>query len=263
MALAGYVVAGVVQYKLAKPGSFACNDADFSPAGAQLSHVMWCALRAATAPAHAPLRAHARGGFVAHRSAGASAAQHAHLHPGAAASLHTLAYPRSRMLTRLPPPRHRRVYYAQKFLEFGDTLFFILRTRFRQLTLLHVYHHVSITLITALFLRYDVNGDNYLPAAANSFVHVLMYSHYLAAAFGVDTFWKKQLTSLQLVQFGGVLAQSAVAAWRGPACGFPEWLKAVMVAYQVSMLALFGAFFVNSYLGARRRRREKGKAKAL
>jgi hypothetical protein len=155
------------------------------------------------------------------------------------------------------------VYYAQKFLEFGDTLFFILRTRFRQLTLLHVYHHVSITLITALFLRYDVNADNYLPAAANSAVHVLMYSHYLAAAFGVDTFWKKQLTSLQLVQFGGVLAQSAVAAWRGPACGFPEWLKAVMVAYQVSMLALFGAFFVNSYLGARRRRREKGKAKAL
>jgi len=39
------------------------------------------------------------------------------------------------------------VYYAQKFLEFGDTLFFLLRRSFRQLTPLHVYHHVSITLV--------------------------------------------------------------------------------------------------------------------
>jgi elongation of very long chain fatty acids protein 4 len=155
------------------------------------------------------------------------------------------------------------VYYAQKFLEFGDTLFFVLRTRFRQLTLLHVYHHVSITLVTALFLRYDMNADDYLPAAANSLVHVLMYSHYLLSAFGVDCWWKKQLTTLQLIQFCGVLAQTALAAARGRACGYPEWLKAVMIAYQVSMLALFGAFFVNSYLGARRRRIEKGKAKAL
>lgn len=154
------------------------------------------------------------------------------------------------------------MYYAQKFLEFGDTLFFVLRTRFRQLTLLHVYHHVSITIVTAAFLRHDMNGDDYLPALANSFVHVLMYSHYLLAAFGVDTWWKRQLTSLQLVQFALVLAQTLLALARGDGCGYPTWLKAVMIAYQLSMLALFGAFFVQSYLGARRRRREKGKAKA-
>ena len=156
-----------------------------------------------------------------------------------------------------------RVYYAQKFLEFGDTMLFVLRMRFRQLTGLHVYHHVSITVVTALFLRYDVAGDSYLAALANSCVHVLMYSHYRLSAFGVDTWWRKQLTTLQLVQFLGVMAQSLLAAARGPACGFPAWLKALMVIYQVSMLALFGAFFVSSYLGGQRKRREaKGKPKA-
>jgi hypothetical protein len=43
VALAAYVVVGVARYKLANPGSFACNAPDFSPAGAQLSHVIWCA----------------------------------------------------------------------------------------------------------------------------------------------------------------------------------------------------------------------------
>ncbi len=150
----------------------------------------------------------------------------------------------------------------------------MLRKSFRQLTPLHLYHHVSITLVardlrrvtltrptradrpascaqTAAFLRYCVNGDTYLPALANSFVHVLMYSHYLLAAFGVrrahcnaeiraggaelyarstlrqvETFWKKQLTTLQLIQFLGVMAQSVLSLMRGSDCGFPDWLKA-------------------------------------
>ena len=177
------------------------------------------------------------------------------------------------------------MYYAQKFLEFGDTLFFVLRRSFRQLTVLHLYHHVSITLVvrmpgavchhhvicsppvlsfaqTAAFLRYDVNGDTYLPALCNSAVHVLMYSHYLLAAFGVDTFWKVHLTSLQLVQFLIVMAQSLVSLARGTSCGFPYWLKLLMVAYQASMLVLFAAFFVDSYLKTQQARRAKGKRKA-
>ena len=153
-----------------------------------------------------------------------------------------------------------RVYYAQKFLEFGDTMLFVLRMRFRQLTGLHVYHHVSITVVTALFLRYDVAGDSYLAALANSCVHVLMYSHYLLSAFGVETWWRKQLTTLQLVQFLLVMAQSVLAAARGPTCGFPHWLKALMVTYQLTMLALFGAFFVSSYLGHKSKKGAKAKA---
>ena len=52
VALAGYVVVGVVRYKLEKPGTFACNAPDLSPAGQRLAQVMWCATR--------PLRARPR-----------------------------------------------------------------------------------------------------------------------------------------------------------------------------------------------------------
>lgn len=44
-------------------------------------------------------------------------------------------------------PARSRAYYAQKFLEYGDTIFFLLRKSFRQVTFLHIYHHVSITLV--------------------------------------------------------------------------------------------------------------------
>ena len=157
-----------------------------------------------------------------------------------------------------------------------------------------------MTLQTALFFRYDINGDDYLAALANSFVHVLMYSHYLMSAFKVgpaharrgalmridawmlmrrrsqiNAWWKKQLTTLQLVQFTLVLGQTVYAyVVGGPACGCPDWLKArlahgaspallallfdllafsqvLMVLYQCSMLVLFGLFYVSSYRGAR------------
>ena len=243
VALAGYVVVGVVRYKLEKPGSFACNAPDLSPAGHRLAQVMWCATL--------PLLALEQNICHTGRS-GSSAPRCFRVRGSACAELKLSAEPFGALC---------RVYYAQKFLEFGDTMLFVLRMRFRQLTGLHVYHHVSITVVTALFLRYDVAGDSYLAALANSCVHVLMYSHYLLSAFGVDTWWRKQLTTLQLIQFLLVMAQSLLAAARGPACGFPHWLKALMVAYQITMLALFGAFFVSSYLlGHKSKKGAKAKA---
>lgn len=86
VALAGYVVVGVVRYKLVSPGSFACNGMDLSsPAGKKLAFVLW-------------------------------------------------------------------VYYAQKYFEFLDTFFFILRKSWRQVSFLHLYHHSSITFVTAAFI---------------------------------------------------------------------------------------------------------------
>lgn len=115
-------------------------------------------------------------------------------------------------------------------------------------------HAVGPSPQTAAFLRFDVNADDYLAAFVNSFVHVLMYSHYLLAAFKINTWWKRQLTTLQLLQFSLVLgqvgtenltpghqshassaliipravpAQTAYAYVKGgPNCGSPDWLKA-------------------------------------
>lgn len=137
-------------------------------------------------------------------------------------------------------------FYAQKFFEFADTWFFILRKSFRQVTFLHVFHHCSINIVVGLIGPHVFNGDMYLPIVLNAFVHVLMYGHYLAALLGYRTWWKAWLTKLQLTQFTLIALQS----WYGITnqCGSPLFVKAVLLGYMGSMLALFGNFFYQSYV---------------
>jgi len=140
------------------------------------------------------------------------------------------------------------VFYAQKFWEFLDTWFFIMRKSFRQVTFLHVFHHCSIDLVVGLILPFEFNGDMYLPIFLNAFVHVLMYSHYLVSALGLSTPWKPYLTSMQLLQFVTIATQSTISLSRGDSCGGPYFGKLLMVAYMGSMLILFGNFFLRSYI---------------
>ena len=128
-----------------------------------------------------------------------------------------------------------------------DTFFFILRKSFRQVTFLHLFHHASITVVVGANFIYDFNGDMFWPILLNSFVHVLMYSHYLATAMGIHSWWRKYLTSLQLVQFVGITFANALAYYRGPSCGY-DFLNIVMIAYMASMLVLFGNFFFQRYV---------------
>lgn len=140
------------------------------------------------------------------------------------------------------------VFYIQKFWEFLDTFFFILRKSFRQVTFLHVFHHCSINIVVGILLRHEFNGDGYLPILLNALVHFLMYSHYLASAIGLATPWKPWLTSLQLTQFVLIASQNAISLSRGDSCGSPYFLKLAMVGYMASMLLLFCNFFFHAYL---------------
>eukprot|EP01060_Flectonema_neradi_P030495 TRINITY_DN4452_c0_g1_i1.p1 TRINITY_DN4452_c0_g1~~TRINITY_DN4452_c0_g1_i1.p1 ORF type:complete len:364 (+),score=59.90 TRINITY_DN4452_c0_g1_i1:494-1585(+) len=139
-------------------------------------------------------------------------------------------------------------FYAQKFLEYADTWFFILRKSFRQVTFLHIFHHSSITLVVGLLLPFDFSGDMFLPIVFNAFVHVLMYGHYLATSLGIKSWWSKHLTSLQLIQFMTISFQSYVAYTAGPDCGAPDFAKFIMILYMISMLVLFGNFFLRKYV---------------
>jgi hypothetical protein len=139
-------------------------------------------------------------------------------------------------------------YYYQKYWEFMDTFIFMLRKSDRQVTFLHIYHHSSITLVTMLAAQFDTSGDTYLPALLNSWIHVLMYGHYFLTSIGVKNApWRKYLTSMQLLQFLAILAQNILAWFKGADCGFPDWYKATMMAYMISMLVLFSNFYVQSY----------------
>lgn len=49
------------------------------------------------------------------------------------------------------------------------------------MSLLHVYHHASISVIWWTITHTAPGGDAYFSAALNAFVHVIMYTYYLLA----------------------------------------------------------------------------------
>eukprot|EP01060_Flectonema_neradi_P033630 TRINITY_DN569_c4_g1_i1.p1 TRINITY_DN569_c4_g1~~TRINITY_DN569_c4_g1_i1.p1 ORF type:complete len:264 (+),score=37.09 TRINITY_DN569_c4_g1_i1:49-840(+) len=146
------------------------------------------------------------------------------------------------------------IFYLSKFFEFTDTFIMILRKKFNQVSFLHVYHHASISAVVWVYLRYTHGGDDYLAVGFNSFVHVLMYSHYFVTTFGVSAPWKSLLTSLQLLQFICIFSQSAAALYLH--CGWPDFLNVLQMCYMISMLILFGNFFLKSYVVKDKRKHE-------
>ncbi|KAK8793966.1 hypothetical protein WA171_003094 [Blastocystis sp. BT1] len=139
------------------------------------------------------------------------------------------------------------VFYLQKYWEFTDTFLFILRKSYRQVTFLHVYHHSSITFMVRLFLHVYPGGDNCMPVLLNSFVHMLMYTHYLCSILGVKCWWRSILTKLQLIQFVIITIINVLDVING-GCQEPLWLNWLMIAYMATMILLFSQFYVKRYL---------------
>lgn len=138
------------------------------------------------------------------------------------------------------------VFYIQKYFEFIDTFFFILRKNYRQLTFLHIYHHSSITFITLTFSTYELFGDTSLAMFLNSFIHVLMYTHYLLTSMGIKGRWAKYLTGLQILQFVIIAVQAVLGYLQG--CGTPIWINIGITLYMITMICLFGSFYIKKYL---------------
>ena len=106
----------------------------------------------------------------------------------------------------------------------------------------------------------DGNGDCCLAAFSNSFIHVLMYSHYFLSSLGVNAWWKKYLTQLQLIQFVICFIQPIYAYTQGASCnGYGDFLKVGMVLYQITMICLFTDFYRRSYSSKNARKTTAGK----
>lgn len=97
------------------------------------------------------------------------------------------------------------MYYLTKILDFTDTVFLVLGKRWSSVSLLHVLHHSLMFLCSWQGVHFTPAGHLNFPVVVNSFVHVLMYSYYFLAALGPAIqpylWWKKYLTTIQIVQF--------------------------------------------------------------
>eukprot|EP00117_Sycon_ciliatum_P002144 scpid90208/ scgid7498/ Elongation of very long chain fatty acids protein 4; 3-keto acyl-CoA synthase Elovl4; ELOVL fatty acid elongase 4 len=145
--------------------------------------------------------------------------------------------------------RITHIFYLSKFIEFLDTVFFILRKKNNQVSFLHVYHHVSITIMWYILSTWYPNGSVFFSGMLNSSVHVCMYSYYFLSALGPALqpylWWKRYLTRFQILQF---VAISIHNSFNMPSsCAFPTWIAHMMTGYMVSLILLFSNFYFKAY----------------
>jgi len=136
------------------------------------------------------------------------------------------------------------VHYNNKYVELLDTVFMALRKKNKQISFLHMYHHVLLIWSWFVVCRIMPGGDAYFGALVNSFIHVLMYSYYGLALLKVKTPWKRQLTNLQMIQFCACFAQSAYLISKGQSV----LLASIQMFVMTNMLVLFGNFYHKQYV---------------
>ncbi|XP_071750871.1 elongation of very long chain fatty acids protein 7a isoform X2 [Centroberyx gerrardi] len=148
------------------------------------------------------------------------------------------------------------LYYFSKFIEMLDTIFFVLRKRNSQVTFLHVYHHSIMPFTWWFGVRFAAGGLGTFHALLNCVVHVIMYTYYGLTALGPNyqkyLWWKKYLTTIQLIQF--VMVTSHISQYffiKDCAYQFPIFVY-IIGLYGLIFLFLFLNFWYHAYTKGKR-----------
>ncbi|KAG6959654.1 hypothetical protein JG688_00009994 [Phytophthora aleatoria] len=138
-------------------------------------------------------------------------------------------------------------FYLSKMLDLCDTFFIVVGKKWRQLSFLHVYHHLSVLIIYYIVFRVAQDGDSYASVVLNGFVHTIMYTYYFVSAHTRDIWWKRYLTLIQLIQFVTMNVQGYfMYSRRCP--GMPPMIPLIYLVYVQSLFWLFVNFYVRSYV---------------
>lgn len=145
-------------------------------------------------------------------------------------------------------------FYVSKFVDFLDTLFFILRKKNDQITFLHLYHHAITPISVGPCVRFVGGGHSSFHVTCNTFVHFVMYIYYLMSSMGPNfrkfLWWKKYLTTLQMVQFICVGLHSFQLMFID--CGFPK----AYAWWTATQMFVFFLLFTDFYSGAYKRNKK-------
>ncbi|XP_074605483.1 very long chain fatty acid elongase AAEL008004-like [Brevipalpus obovatus] len=141
------------------------------------------------------------------------------------------------------------VYYISKFVDFFDSIFFILRKKFSQVTNLHVIHHGLMPLVVWSAVKFCPGGHGTFPGFSNSFVHIIMYTYYGLAACGPKIqkyLWsKKYITAFQMIQFVAIFIHGNLLLVYD--CGFPKFYAYELMVIAVLFFSLFFNYFTKTY----------------
>ncbi|XP_031636096.1 elongation of very long chain fatty acids protein 7-like [Contarinia nasturtii] len=142
-------------------------------------------------------------------------------------------------------------YYLIKLLDLFDTVFFVLRKRTRQISFLHVYHHVAVLTGAFIAITWAPGGHPWLFGLLNSFVHIIMYAYYLGTVYSdtlkTNIFIKRSITQMQIIQFVFAITHLSLPFFI-QSCNYPRPLLVIAISQNAIMLLLFSDFYYKTYI---------------
>lgn len=156
-------------------------------------------------------------------------------------------------------------YYFSKFTEFFDTIFFVLRKKNDHVSTLHVIHHGCMPMSVWFGVKFTPGGHSTFFGFLNTFVHIIMYTYYLLSALGPHMqrylWWKKYLTTLQMVQFVLIMVHAFQLLFIE--CDYPRAFVWWIGMHAVMFFFLFNEFYKQAYLKKQRARAILEKSNAI
>lgn len=156
------------------------------------------------------------------------------------------------------------IFYLSKFVELLDTVFFILRKKFNQVSFLHVFHHGVMPPSWWIGVKFAPGGFGTFHGVVNAFIHVIMYSYYGLSACGEKyqkyLWWKKYITQLQMLQFIAVMAHGSQLFFID--CNYPPIFSYFIIMYAMVFLVFFSNFFIHEYILKKNKAKKIAAAKA-
>ena len=142
-------------------------------------------------------------------------------------------------------------FVLSKILEFGDTVFLILRKR--PIMFLHWYHHITVLMFSWYCLGSFSTGLGHWFCSVNFFVHSIMYSYYAVVSGGVrlPPNIAQMITILQIAQMAiGITISVTIYAYRERIedCDYVPGVVWSGLLMYLSYFILFAQYFHNRYV---------------
>lgn len=143
------------------------------------------------------------------------------------------------------------LYFMSKFIDFIDTIFFVLRKKDSHISGLHVFHHAFMPFASYIGLKFIPGGNIVLIALVNVGIHGIMYSYYALSAAGPEyqkyLWWKQYLTLAQVLQFILFMGHS-IYGMMIPNCSYHIFFHVLELVYAIIFFSMFFSFYRNAYM---------------
>ncbi|KAH8288689.1 hypothetical protein KR054_007949, partial [Drosophila jambulina] len=143
-------------------------------------------------------------------------------------------------------------YIINKYVDLVETVIFVLRKKGRQVSFLHLFHHISMVIYVYLYATLIGAGGPSSPMMLmNVIVHTIMYTYYflssISPAVQASLWWKKYITIAQLIQFALLMVFCALMLAQAD-CKAPRFVGYVIGAMSASFTVMFGKFYYRTYV---------------